>query len=195
MSDTRLPTVLSHNHIFSLTHNYKLELYEFFIKYANQPYRLAARGGYRNRTHNTNTAVFKWPANWPEVEQKCCNSHTVRAAVTHRMTRSFFSTITDILVHFKDSVLWMCKDGINGRNWHTRCVFACRQCDYVVCGNTSGFVFFTESGAVFTLGKSYLSENHQSYFFIKNDAIRKLICGNFQSAVVCGEFAVTFTAN
>lgn len=46
--------------------------------------------------------------------------------------------------------------------------------------------FHTDSGAVFTLGKSYLSENHQSYFFIKNDAIRRLICGRNQSAVVCG---------
>lgn len=71
------------------------------------------------------------------------------------------------------------------------CVFVCGKCDYVMCGNTFGFIFFAESGAVFTLGKSYLSENHQSYFFIKNDAIRKLICGNFQSAVVCGESAVT----
>lgn len=45
----------------------------------------------------------------------------------------------------------------------------------------------TESGAVFTLGKSYLSENHQSYFFIRNDPIRKLIAGSNQSAVICGK--------
>ncbi|XP_055323034.1 uncharacterized protein LOC129578445 [Sitodiplosis mosellana] len=42
-----------------------------------------------------------------------------------------------------------------------------------------------ETGAVFTLGKSYLSENHQSYFFIKNDPIRKVIAGENQSAVIC----------
>lgn len=45
-----------------------------------------------------------------------------------------------------------------------------------------------ETGAVFTLGKSYLSENHQSYFFIKNDPIKKVITGDNQSAVICGQF-------
>lgn len=42
---------------------------------------------------------------------------------------------------------------------------------------------------MFTIGKSYLSENHQSYFFIRNDPIRKLIAGTHQSAVICGKFA------
>ncbi|XP_031634510.1 uncharacterized protein LOC116347879 isoform X2 [Contarinia nasturtii] len=42
-----------------------------------------------------------------------------------------------------------------------------------------------ETGAIFTLGKSYLSENHQSYFFIKNDPIRKVVTGDNQSAVIC----------
>lgn len=50
------------------------------------------------------------------------------------------------------------------------------------------FSISTESGAVFTIGKSYLSENHQSYFFIRNDPIRKLIAGANQSAVICGKF-------
>lgn len=52
------------------------------------------------------------------------------------------------------------------------------------------FYVFVESGAVFTLGKSYLSENHQSYFFIRNDPIRKLIAGRSQSAVICGNFGL-----
>lgn len=52
-----------------------------------------------------------------------------------------------------------------------------------------------DSGAVFTLGKSYLSENHQSYFFIKNDAIRRLICGRNQSAVVCGMWSPAVVAS
>lgn len=51
------------------------------------------------------------------------------------------------------------------------------------------FHYLVESGAVFTLGKSYLSENHQSYFFIRNDPIRKLIAGSNQSAVICGKCA------
>lgn len=49
-----------------------------------------------------------------------------------------------------------------------------------------------ESGAVFTIGKSYLSENHQSYFFIRNDPIRKLIAGTSQSAVICGKWENIF---
>lgn len=49
------------------------------------------------------------------------------------------------------------------------------------------YFLYIESGAVFTLGKSYLSENHQSYFFIRNDPIKKLIAGSSQSAVICGK--------
>lgn len=52
----------------------------------------------------------------------------------------------------------------------------------------SSFPYVLETGAVFTLGKSYLSENHQSYFYIKNDPIKKVISGDNQSAVICGWF-------
>lgn len=82
-----------------------------------------------------------------------------------------------------------------------------------------------ETGAVFTLGKSYLYDDtaneaqtsdssppkpsspteaertiaeperkkptpkrQQSYFFVKNDPIVKIVCGNKQSGVVCGEY-------
>ncbi|XP_013111399.2 X-linked retinitis pigmentosa GTPase regulator [Stomoxys calcitrans] len=41
------------------------------------------------------------------------------------------------------------------------------------------------TGAIFTLGKSYLAENTQSYFYIKNDPIKRLIAGPYQSAVIC----------
>ncbi|XP_067645760.1 X-linked retinitis pigmentosa GTPase regulator [Eurosta solidaginis] len=41
------------------------------------------------------------------------------------------------------------------------------------------------SGAIFTLGKSYLAENNQSYFYIRNDPIKGLIAGPHQSAVIC----------
>lgn len=42
------------------------------------------------------------------------------------------------------------------------------------------------TGAIFTLGKSHLAENTQSYFYIKNDPIKRLIAGPYQSAVICG---------
>ncbi|XP_037901393.1 LOW QUALITY PROTEIN: X-linked retinitis pigmentosa GTPase regulator [Glossina fuscipes] len=41
------------------------------------------------------------------------------------------------------------------------------------------------TGAIFTLGKSHLAENTQSYFYIKNDPIKRLIAGPHQSAVIC----------
>ncbi|XP_065359935.1 X-linked retinitis pigmentosa GTPase regulator [Calliphora vicina] len=41
------------------------------------------------------------------------------------------------------------------------------------------------TGAIFTLGKSHLAENTQSYFYIKNDPIKRLIAGPYQSAVIC----------
>lgn len=44
------------------------------------------------------------------------------------------------------------------------------------------------SGAIFTLGKSHLAENTQSYFYIKNDPVKRLISGPHQSAVICGKW-------
>lgn len=45
---------------------------------------------------------------------------------------------------------------------------------------------FTDTGAVFTLGQSHLSDDHQHYFFIRNDAIDTVYAGrNGQSAVIC----------
>ncbi|XP_055847151.1 uncharacterized protein LOC129912771 isoform X2 [Episyrphus balteatus] len=41
------------------------------------------------------------------------------------------------------------------------------------------------TGAIFTLGKSHLAENTQSYFYIKNDPVRRLTSGANQSAVIC----------
>lgn len=78
----------------------------------------------------------------------------------------------------------------------------------------------SDTGAVFTLGKSYLYDDtikeqttpqydgiahsphgqrpktpngkdvptrQQSYFFVKNDPIVKIVCGSKQSGVICGE--------
>ncbi|XP_055685981.1 uncharacterized protein LOC129791704 isoform X2 [Lutzomyia longipalpis] len=43
-----------------------------------------------------------------------------------------------------------------------------------------------DTGAVFTLGQSHLSDDHQHYFFIRNDAIVTVNAGrNGQSAVIC----------
>lgn len=49
------------------------------------------------------------------------------------------------------------------------------------------------SGAIFTLGKSHLAENTQSYFYIKNDPVKRLISGPHQSAVICGKFNTNTT--
>lgn len=51
---------------------------------------------------------------------------------------------------------------------------------------------FTESGAIFAFGKSHLTtiptdDSDNNYFFIKNDPVKKLICGKHQSAVICGK--------
>ncbi|XP_037908866.1 dentin sialophosphoprotein [Hermetia illucens] len=42
-----------------------------------------------------------------------------------------------------------------------------------------------ETGAIFSLGKSHLVENNQSYFFVKNDPVKRLVSGANQSAVIC----------
>ncbi|CAH0729017.1 unnamed protein product, partial [Brenthis ino] len=42
-----------------------------------------------------------------------------------------------------------------------------------------------ETGAVFTFGKSHFAENEASHFFIKNDPIVAISCGDEHSAVIC----------
>ncbi|CAO1368157.1 unnamed protein product [Diamesa serratosioi] len=44
-----------------------------------------------------------------------------------------------------------------------------------------------KSGAVFAFGKSHLTtdDSDNNYFFIKNDPVKKLVCGKHQSAVIC----------
>uniref|UniRef100_A0A1A9W770 Uncharacterized protein n=1 Tax=Glossina brevipalpis TaxID=37001 RepID=A0A1A9W770_9MUSC len=51
------------------------------------------------------------------------------------------------------------------------------------------------TGAIFTLGKSHLAENTQSYFYIKNDPIKRLIAGPHQSAVICDSNEIFFTGH
>ncbi|KAF9408607.1 hypothetical protein HW555_011775 [Spodoptera exigua] len=42
-----------------------------------------------------------------------------------------------------------------------------------------------ETGAVFTFGKSHFADNEPSHFFIKNDPIVAISCGDEHSAVIC----------
>ncbi|KAJ2946855.1 hypothetical protein O0L34_g16184 [Tuta absoluta] len=43
----------------------------------------------------------------------------------------------------------------------------------------------SETGAVFTFGKSHFAENEPSHFFIKNDPVVAISCGDEHSAVIC----------
>ncbi|XP_052750386.1 X-linked retinitis pigmentosa GTPase regulator-like [Galleria mellonella] len=42
-----------------------------------------------------------------------------------------------------------------------------------------------ETGAVFTFGKSHFADNEPSHFFIKNDPVVAISCGDEHSAVIC----------
>lgn len=53
-----------------------------------------------------------------------------------------------------------------------RCVFA-----FVL-------VFATETGAVFTFGKSKFADNIPSKFWLKNDIPSKVVCGDEHTAVI-----------
>ncbi|GBP45055.1 X-linked retinitis pigmentosa GTPase regulator [Eumeta japonica] len=44
---------------------------------------------------------------------------------------------------------------------------------------------FIETGAVFTFGKSRFADNEPSHFFIKNDPVVAISCGDEHSAVIC----------
>lgn len=49
----------------------------------------------------------------------------------------------------------------------------------------SPFVY-TESGAVFTFGKSKFSDNIPSKFWIRNDPVRQVACGDEHTIIVTG---------
>lgn len=46
---------------------------------------------------------------------------------------------------------------------------------------------FKEYGAVFTFGKSKFADNIPSQFFIRNDPIIEISCGDQHTVVVCGK--------
>lgn len=49
------------------------------------------------------------------------------------------------------------------------------------------FTFFSESGAVFTFGKSKFADNVPSKFWLKNDIPCKIACGDEHTALITGE--------
>lgn len=51
-------------------------------------------------------------------------------------------------------------------------------------------VCFTETGAVFTFGKSKFAENLPNKFWVKNDRVLQVACGDEHSALVTGLFVM-----
>lgn len=45
----------------------------------------------------------------------------------------------------------------------------------------------SETGAVFTYGKSGFADNIPSHFFIRNDPVVEISCGEEHSGIVCSE--------
>ena len=50
----------------------------------------------------------------------------------------------------------------------------------------------TDTGAVFTFGKSRFADNAPSKFWIKNDQITDVVCGDEHTAVLTGEYKARF---
>ena len=48
-------------------------------------------------------------------------------------------------------------------------------------------VSFSESGAVFTFGKSKFAENTPNKFWVKNDRVLQVACGDEHTALVAGK--------
>ncbi|KAJ4431736.1 hypothetical protein ANN_20338 [Periplaneta americana] len=46
-------------------------------------------------------------------------------------------------------------------------------------------ILFTESGAVFTFGRSRFADNVPSHFYIRNDPVVEITCGDEHTAVIC----------
>lgn len=46
---------------------------------------------------------------------------------------------------------------------------------------------FSESGAVFTFGKSKFADNLPNKFWVRNDRVRDVACGDEHTALVAGE--------
>ena len=48
-------------------------------------------------------------------------------------------------------------------------------------------ISFSESGAVFTFGKSKFAENTPNKFWVKNDRVLQVACGDEHTALVAGK--------
>lgn len=48
------------------------------------------------------------------------------------------------------------------------------------------FTFCLESGAVFTFGKSKFAENLPNKFWVKNDQVKHIACGDEHTALIAG---------
>lgn len=51
----------------------------------------------------------------------------------------------------------------------------------------SKVVVFSDTGAVFTFGKSRFADNVPSKFWIKNDVVVEIACGDEHTAVITGK--------
>ena len=61
--------------------------------------------------------------------------------------------------------------------------------------NTEILYIITETGAVFTFGRSRFADNLANKFWIKNDTCVTISCGDQHSAVVTGITFVTFNSS
>lgn len=52
-------------------------------------------------------------------------------------------------------------------------------------------IIFSDSGAVFTFGKSKFADNLPNKFWVRNDRVRDVACGDEHTALVAGNFILT----
>ena len=76
------------------------------------------------------------------------------------------------------------------------CVCMCMCMCVCVCGGACVRVcvcvcVLTDSGAVFTFGKSKLRENVPSRFWLKSDVPARISCGDAHSVLVTGNYDIT----
>ena len=58
-------------------------------------------------------------------------------------------------------------------------------CNHIV---VDSLFVFSESGGVFTFGKSKFADNVPSKFWVRNDCVFEVACGDEHTALVAGKF-------